>query len=603
MTSATERTFLIFGAIAFLYFTGEVFKPLALAVLLSFALLPVARMFERLRMGRVPAVLLTTVLALSLIGGVGFVVGQQLTSLAKRLPAYQENIEKKLRAVFPTDQPSTADRLTEMVNEVTAKLERPRAAHEGDAVPVTKVQVVDQPSFQDRLRSSSGPYVEFLGVGSFVLILVLFILVGRDDLRDRLVALFGHRRVGVTTRTLEEIGQKISRYLASVVLVNLGVGLVIGIGLRFIGLPYAVLWGCLAGLLRFIPYVGPAAAFSMPLVFSFAHFPGWREPIEVVALFGVLEAALSSFVEPVFYGKSTGVSALGLLVAAMFWTWLWGVTGLLLSTPLTVCLAVLGKVVPSLRFLDTLLGEEAELEPAARLYQRLMALDREGALDVIQTALRARPRAKVFDELLVPTLCKAKRDAVRGELEKPVQAFVWQVIGERVDELRETPESALTLGSSSAPSNGEVGEDADAAPIRIVGVAPDDTGDALPLSMLEALLDRSGIELTVLDGFTSPLQAAERLAELSPTFVIVSHVPAAGLTPTRYLVRRLRARFPNLQIIVGRWGQNRASASISAHLMSAGASRVVFSLDDARDMIMKLAHGSPVAAAAAPLPA
>ena len=210
-------------------------------------------------------------------------------------------------------------------------------------------------------------------------------LMGREDLSDRIVGLFGHRQVSLTTRTMEEIGQRISRYLATFALVNSGFGLVIGVGLWLIGVPFAVLWGCLAAMLRFIPYVGPAVAFVLPLVFSFAHFPGWTQPLEVVALFAVVEVALNSFLEPVIYGKTTGVSALGLLVAAMFWTWLWGTMGLLLSTPLTVCLAVLGKYVPSLRFFAALLGEEAELEPDVRLYQRLVALDRDGATEVVDT--------------------------------------------------------------------------------------------------------------------------------------------------------------------------------------------------------------------------
>ena len=238
------------------------------------------------------------------------------------------------------------------------------------------MQVVEQPSFQQRLRVSSGPYLEFLGIGGFVLVLVLFMLTGREDLHDRIVSLFGNRQVGLTTRTMEEIDVRISRYLATFALVNSCFGLVIGLGLWLIGVPYAVLWGCLAAMLRFIPYVGTTVAFALPMIFSIANFPGWVRPLEVVALFGACEIGLNSFLEPVVYGKTTGVSALGLLIAAMFWTWIWGALGLLLSTPLTVCLAVLGKYVPSLNFLAILLGEKVELAPDVKLYQRLVALDR-----------------------------------------------------------------------------------------------------------------------------------------------------------------------------------------------------------------------------------
>src|SRR4051812_30683577 len=401
---------------------------------------------------------------MGLLGGVGYLVGQQLTALAKRLPDYQENIEKKLSGVFKPGQRSAGTRLLDLANRVTANLEEAPAGEEGRAPTIQKVEVVQQPSFQERLRAGTGPYLEFLGVGSFVLVLVLFILMGREDLGDRIVGLFGHNQVSITTRTMEEIGQRISRYLATFALVNSGFGLVIGLGLGLIGVPYTVLWGCLAALLRFIPYVGPAVAFLLPLVFSFAHFPGWAQPLEVVALFGVVEVALNSYLEPVIYGKTTGISALGLLVAAMFWTWLWGTMGLLLSTPLTVCLAVLGKYVPSLGFFATLLGEEAELEPDVRFYQRLVALDRDGAIEVVEAELKQRPHVEVFDQVLVPALSRAERDAARDELEEAEQEFVWRVIGEVLDGLEgvadfglATPSPTPATATPAVPGTGDGG--------------------------------------------------------------------------------------------------------------------------------------------------
>ena len=263
-------TLLIFGLIAFMYFTGEVLKPLALSVLLCFALAPAVRLLERVGLPRVAAVVLTVVVALGILGGVGYVVGRQLTSLANRLPDYQENIENKIKRVVKPDEQSATDKLKDMAAEVTAKMEKPHTAGSGEPVPIQKVEVVSQPSFQERLRSASGPYLEFLGVSSFVLILVLFMLIGRKDLSDRIILLFGNRQVSLTTRTMEEIGQRISRFLATFAMVNSGFGLVVGLGLGLIGVPYAILWGCMAAMLRFIPYVGPAVAFVLPLVFSFA---------------------------------------------------------------------------------------------------------------------------------------------------------------------------------------------------------------------------------------------------------------------------------------------------------------------------------------------
>jgi predicted PurR-regulated permease PerM len=617
---------MILATIAFLYFTGEVLKPLALAVLLSFALAPAARLLERCGLPRVVAVVCTVLISLGFLGGIGYVVGQQLTSLAQRLPDYQENIESRINKVVNPARQSMAGRLKHLADELTAKMEKQPApgsspkdtassphehANQGVAAgsassgrpervpwaeaplqkaleaPIPKVEVIARPSFQEQLRVALGPYLEFLGVASFVLILVLFILMGREELNDRVVGLFGHRRVSLTTRTMQEIGQRISRYLGTFTLVNSCFGIVVGSGLWLIGIPYAVLWGCLAAMLRFIPYVGPAVAFVLPLVFSIAHFPGWTPPLEVVALFAVLEILLCSFLEPVIYGKTTGISALALLVAAMFWTWLWGTLGLLLSTPLTVCLAVLGKHVPSLWFFAALLKDGTELEPDVRFYQRLVALDREGAIEVVAAQLKQRPRVEVFDRVLVPALSRAEHDAARDELDEPKQAFVWGVVGEILDNLEDTPDFSLdALAVPSAPDEPE----SDAAPVPILGLVAEDTSDALVLRMLGQLLAGSGYTVETLRDTDSSLQVVEQVAEHSPSLVVVSHLPPEGATLARYLVRRLRAQFADLPIIVGRWGQTQTdgSAKIAEGLLRQGASRVVVSLAEARTRILGL---------------
>jgi len=352
--------------------------------------------------------------------------------------------------------------------------------------------------------------------------------------------------------------------------------------------------------LRFIPYVGPAVAFILPLVFSFAHFPGWAKPLEVVALFAVVEAALTSFLEPVIYGKTTGISALGLLVAAMFWTWLWGTLGLLLSTPLTVCLAVLGKYVPSLWFFGILLREDADLEPNVRFYQRLVALDREGAIEVVEAQLKQRPRVEVFDAVLVPALSRAERDAARDELDETMQAFVWGVVGEILDGLEGTPD--FSLASLARSADGGTGSDdrgPGAAPMPIVGLVADDTSDALVLRMLGQLLAPSGCLIELIADTDSSLQVIERVVEQAPTLVVISHLPPGGLTLARYLVRRLRAQFADLPIVVGRWGQDEGAASAAERLVGIGASRVVFTLADAQARILSVVRSDQKQEAAA----
>ena len=573
--------FLIIAVIASMSLAAEVLKPLALAVLLSFALSPVAIALERRRLPRALAVVLTVLLALGALGGIGYVVEQQLTSLAQNLDQYRGNIQRKIRPLRP--QHATAlTKANAMAEDLNKTLfNKPIDANK----EIPAVRVVEQPTFRERLQTAVGPYLEAAGVGFFVLILVLFMLLNRDDLADRVVRLFGLSRISVTTRTMEEVGARVSRYLATFAAVNSTFGLIVGLGLWAIGVPYAVLWGFLAAALRFIPYLGPATAFALPLLFSIAYFEGWTEPLLVAGLFGVLEVAANSFVEPVIYGRTTGVSALGLLVAAMFWTWLWGALGLLLSTPLTVCLAVLGKYVPSLHAFATLLGEEPALAPDARFYQRLLASDTDGADEVIDEVLKKQPRSEVFDRVLIPTLSRAERDYAREEIDDREQAFVWRVIGDILDDLEGTPDLSLEALAPAAAGGGASPPPA----ARVVGVAANDTADALALRMLGQLLAPAGCPLEIIGEAGSPLALAEAVAEHDPALVVLSHLPPVGLTAARYLVRRLKARLPALTILVGRWGEGGDTDGVAERLTAMGASAVAFSLADARDRVLAAA--------------
>lgn len=588
-------TFLILAVIAAMSLAAEVLKPLALAVLLSFALAPLAGLIERRRVPRVIAVLLTVVLALGSLGGIGYVVVRQLSMVAARLPSYQERIQTRVDFLKPSDNASFS-RAQKVAGDVARSLDAPVI----QGRETMDVRVVQQPTFRERLQGAVGPYLELMGVGGFVLILVPFLLINREDLGDRIVQLFGQRQANLTTRTMGEIGHRISRYLAMFALVNSSLGLIIGLGLWAIGVPYAVLWGCLAALMRFIPFVGPAVAFVLPLVFSVASSEGWRQPLMVVALFGILEAVDNSFLEPVIYGRATGVSALGLLVAAVFWTWLWGALGLFLSTPLTVCLAVLGKYVPSLGFFATILGEEAELDQDIRFYQRLVSLDQDGATAVVEAALKVRPRTEVFDQILVPALSHAERDAARGELDEGDMAFIRRVIGGILDDLEATEEVHVTTPAQpveGAPGRAQ-GKPA-LPPFVVTGVAEGGSFDALTLRMLGQILAPLNCTLMTLEGAGSPMLLADRVAAVSPPMVILSHLPPEALAQARYQVRRLRARFAGLPILVGRWGEADSDAAMQG-LSGVGATHVAFTLAAARDQI--LASSSTAPSAGVPFP-
>lgn len=592
-------TFLLIAIVASMYLAAEVLKPLALAILLSFVLSPLVRFLEHRGLPRGLSVILTVVLALGMLSGVGYVIYRQLDQIATDLPKYEKYITARIDRLG-TSQNTKLTQIEKVGEDIDKRLNEPKKT-EPEAL---NVRVITRPTFRERLGESVGPYLRGLGEGAFILILVLFLLSNRDDLSDRIIQLFGRRRVTLTTRTMDEVGQRISRYLGMFATVNSTFGLIVGLGLWALGIKYAALWGFLAAALRFIPYLGPATAFALPLIFSISTSPpgdsfaaNWEQPLKVVALFGVLEVMANSFLEPIIYGRTTGVSALGLLVAAMFWTWLWGPLGLLLSTPMTVCLAVLGKSVPSLGFFAVLLGEESDLPQDVRYYQRLLALDQDGASEIIETALKSHSRAEVFDTILIPALSKAERDFARDELDEGEQEFVRRVTSDIVEELEGSPDISLTAAAQSA-SDGLPSK-----PIKIAGIPASDASDALVLRMLGQLLAPAGCTLEIISDRDSVLKVAEAVAEAAPDLVLLSYLPPVGLTPARYMVRRLRAGFGTLPILVGRWGD---TSTATDRLIEVGATKVVTSLAEARDQILAMAgpkKADPQQANLVPLPA
>ena len=572
-------TFLILAIIGFMYAAGEVLKPLALAILLSFALVPISRFFENRGLPRVASVILTVVVTLSAIGFTAYEVGRELNQLANNVDKYKANITNKIQGMKP-NQANTINRVQNAVKEVSQELapSQPKG--------VTEVRVVKESDFFADTESLLGPYLQGMGTGSIVLILLLFLMINRENMSDRLTRLFGQGKISLTTRTIGEVGQRISKYLVMFAGMNTAMGIVIGLGTWAIGIPYAVLWGVLAGTLRFIPYAGPATAFALPLIFSVANFETWREPMLLVALYAVVEVAANMFLEPVIYGKTTGVSALALLVAAMFWTWLWGPLGLLLSTPLTVSLAVLGKYVPSLHFFATFLNEDVDLAPKVRFYQRLLASDPDGAMVVIDEVLKQKPRAEVFDQVIIPTLSLAERDHARDEIGDRELALIHRVTTNVLDDLADEPEVNLTTLSTGAQASSDVSRPS-GAPLKILALPAHDETDALVLQLLELLLKPTGVALTIGDHQASPLEVVERIEGQNPDLVLISHLPPDGLTATRYLTRRIRARFPRLTIAVGRWDHDSESEAASTSLTAAGANSVLNSLADAREYLVK----------------
>ena len=575
--------------VACLYWAQALLIPVALSILLTFLLSPVTSLLQRLRIGRVPSVILVVVVVFSLLGGIGWGITLQVTSLARELPKHRSNIMAKARALRLATRGGVLEKAQETATEVMKELragDRPTKAAD-KPVPV----VMEPPS----LLSSLPGVLELLANAGLVIVLVIFMLIRREDIRNRLIRLVGYGRLTATTKALDDAGQRISRYLLMHTITNSAVGFVAGVGLFLIGVPYALLWGFLAAVLRFIPYVGPGIAATLPIVLSLAAMPGWVGPILVIGLFLALELFSNMVLEPWLYGRAAGVSAVGLIVAVAFWTWLWGSLGLLLATPLTVCLVVLSKHVPELDFIVVLLGDEPVMEPSVRYYQRLLAMDHHEATEVVEEHLKTHALDGVYDQVLVPALIFAKLDRGRDRLSEDDEQFIYRTSREIVEGLGSRPPKTSMSSSPDSPgpldaATNEAG--AGSLPrVRILGCPTRDEADELALLMLEQMLHPARCETELMSGELLSSELVARAGEMQPMLICIAALPPEGLAHARYLCKRLRARCPDTRILVGRWGLDANMEEERALLLTAGADHVGTSLCESRDQILQsLAH-------------
>lgn len=542
---------IVIVSILALYFGQDILIPFAVAVLLSFVLAPLITRLRRVGVPRVPSVLLVVIFAFTMIGAIGAVVGTQLVSLAHNLPTYQENIKKKINA-FQTAAPEggLVDRTTRMFEELRAEIVDEEDAAPGTAaeenVPVVRVERPEASTWEIFERFGA-PLVGPIGTAGLAVVLVIFMLLERENLRDRLIRLIGGD-LYVTTAALDEVAHRVSRYLLMQLVVNATYGIPIGVGLHFIGVPNALLWGVLATLLRFIPYVGPVVAAIFPITLAIAVDPGWGMVLWTLGLIIALELISNNVVEPWLYGTSTGISALAIIVAAIFWTLLWGPVGLFLSTPLTVCLAVVGRYIPQLRFLDVMLGSAPVLTEEERFYQRMLAGDPDEGEEIAEHYLEDHSLAEFYDGVVRPALKLAERDRQRKALDRQRQTMV--------------TESFLEVISEVADEFVEAGEATEGAETRraiwvgtpVLCVAGRTTLDVVAATLVGQLLEQRGLGVRVLP---ADKIAASRIARLDASgveLILVSYLAAAAFTQARSVVRRLRRAAPRAQIAVGFWG-------------------------------------------------
>jgi predicted PurR-regulated permease PerM len=561
-----------------LYWARAVFVPLALALMLTFLLQPVVAMLHRWGLSYAPAAALVVLLLALLIGAIGWVAVTQLSNLASELPRYQGNLKQKIDDLQHASQGGVFGKIQETVAELSRNFQKRQLPATGPQEPIA----VTPP--WSSLLSYVPSFLSFLVDVGLVLILLLFMLIAHRDLRDRLFRLVGYGRVTVTTKALDEAGRRISSALRMQAIVNGTYGSAVGLGLFCLGVPYALMWGLFAGMLRFIPYIGPTVGALMPIALSMAVFAGWLKPLLVGGLFVLLEVATNALLEPLLYGRGAGVSQVAILMSIAFWAWLWGPVGLLLATPLTVCLGVLGKYVPSLSFLEVLLSDEPVTE-LNRYYQRLVAQDQDGAIEIVEELLETQTLLEVYEDVLIPALYYTKQDQRRDNLTAEEARAIYQATHELIDDL-----SASQASSAEAVSSGPEENTTAALPpkIHILGCPAHDEADEVALRMLQQVLDprRFKVEVTKV-----ALLAAEVLSlveQNAPTLVCIGLVPTGGLAQTRYLCKRLRARFPTLSIVVGCWSGTQDEAEILARLRLDSLTQVGTTLTETCQQIMQV---------------
>ena len=567
--------------VAGLYWLQAVLIPLALAVLLTFLLSPVVGTLQRRGLGRVPSVLVTVLLALSILGGIGWTLTRQLVTLADELPRYSLNIHHRIADLRGASKGGSVEKVQKTVEDVVGEIQKTDTPGVTRQKPVAVV--LEPPSILVHLPN----LLQALASAGVVTVLMIFMLLERRELRDRVILLIGYRRMTATTRALDEAGARISRYLLMQSIINGSFGVAVGLGLFLIGVPYAVTWGSLAAALRFIPYLGAFVAALLPLALSLAVFPGWLQPALVVGLFLVLEPITGSVMEPWLYGQSAGVSQVALLIAVTFWAWLWGPVGLLMATPLTVCLIVLGKHLPALGFIVVLMGDRPVIEAKARYYQRLLARDQDEATDIVEAYVNTDGRESVYDTVLLPALYYAKQDRDRGLLSEGDAQFVGQATREILDVLAH---------DAPAPSERDPGDHPGTdTRVRIVGCPARDEADVLALEMVRHLLDPARYRMEV---SRTGMLVAEVLAWVDlhrPALVCIGAVAPGGLSQARHLCKRLRSQCPELKIVVGRWGLHDEKDADRQHLLAAGADHVETTvLDTQRTLaLVGLTRGQP----------
>ncbi|AWN51068.1 AI-2E family transporter [Methylobacterium sp. 17Sr1-1] len=605
--------------VAALYLAREVFIPLVLAVLLSFVLTPVVNLLRRFHLGRVPSVIAAVLLALGIILSIGGVIGLQVADLAKNLPEYQTTVQRKV-AGLQEGMLGRANELIHRFNRQVSEASNQAAATDtpvaqsGGQTPkpvLVKVQEPD-PSPIVLAEKVLGPIVSPLTTVGIVLVVVIFILMQREDLRDRLIRLFGSSDLHRTTMAMDDAAGRLGTFFLAQLGMNAAFGVIVGIGLWFIGVPSPILWGVFSALMRFVPYIGALISGVFPVALAAAADPGWSMAIWAAALFLIAEPLFGQVVEPLLYGHSTGLSPFAVIVSTLFWGFLWGPIGLILATPFTVCLVVLGRHVERLEFLDVLLGDRPPLTPVENFYQRMLAGDPDEAQEQAELLLKERSLSSYYDEVALKALQLAANDYQRGVLETEQLDTIRQLTQSLVREFAkrpdEVPEVAGTdkagaeasLAEKEHPKNEDVPGQAPEPAMRpavwqgeapVMCIAGRGPLDEAASSMLAQLLGKHGLGARVVPHEAVSRDNVRTLDVTGVAMVCISYLDISG-NPAhlRYLLQRLQEKVPGKPILVGLWPAEDAILTDQALRRQVGADYYVISLRQAVETCLEALH-------------
>ena len=617
LLSAVASAILAALFIAALYFGREIFVPIALAILLSFVLAPLVGLLQRGRIPRGFAVVSVVVLAFMIIFGLGTLIANQLTQLAGDLPVYQSTMREKIKSVRgATASSGTLERAADMLQELSRELDKPKEDKSfrgssdrlgsgntaGSMTPVPVEVRQPDPGALENLRTLIAPLLNPLATTGIIIIFVIFILIQREDLRNRLIRLAGSHDLQRTTAALDDAATRLSRLFLAQLMINATFGVIIGVGLSFIGVPSAILWGILAGVLRFVPYIGSAISAAFPLALAVAVDPGWSMLAWTLALFLGVGPVVSQVIEPLAYGQSTGLSPVAIVVSATFWTALWGPIGLVLATPLTVCLVVLGRHVERLEFLDVIFGDRPALSPSEMFYQRMLAGDPTEAAGKAEEFLKEKSLSSYFDEVALKGLQLAQIDAKRGTLDQARMTKIRDAVTEFASDLSTQDDSIPDVASPTMDAEAAAAVEAvpDAAissnlpvvqkadlPLHWQGESPVlCMAGRTPLDEAAAVLFA---QLSNAHGLAARVQPADalsttnigRLETVGVAIVCLSYLDASSPAHMRYSVRRLRRKLPKATIMLGCWAEGIGKETLEELRETAKADTVAGSLSEA----------------------